>query len=61
MVLGTGPECGEPLVTHPDVALVSFTGSEITELLDYNMDRIIALVKNVQTIGRLRFCVQTEG
>ncbi|MDP3963787.1 MAG: aldehyde dehydrogenase family protein [bacterium] len=27
MVHGYGPEVGEPLVNHPDVALVSFTGS----------------------------------
>lgn len=27
MVMGTGPQCGEVLVSHPDVALVSFTGS----------------------------------
>lgn len=27
MVLGTGPECGEVLASHPDVDIVSFTGS----------------------------------
>ena len=27
LVFGTGPLCGEPLVVHPDVELVSFTGS----------------------------------
>uniref|UniRef100_A0AC34R7L7 Aldehyde dehydrogenase domain-containing protein n=1 Tax=Panagrolaimus sp. JU765 TaxID=591449 RepID=A0AC34R7L7_9BILA len=27
LVIGTGAECGEPLVSHEDVALVSFTGS----------------------------------
>lgn len=27
MVVGTGPTCGEPLAAHPDVDLVSFTGS----------------------------------
>ena len=27
VVTGTGPEAGEPLVAHPDVAMVSFTGS----------------------------------
>ncbi|CAJ0945348.1 unnamed protein product, partial [Mesorhabditis belari] len=29
MVIGTGAEAGEPLVIHPDVPLVSFTGSTI--------------------------------
>ncbi|WP_235737606.1 aldehyde dehydrogenase family protein [Nocardioides alcanivorans] len=27
LVIGTGPDVGEPLVTHPDVDVVSFTGS----------------------------------
>ena len=27
VVVGTGPEAGEALVTHPDVSMVSFTGS----------------------------------
>eukprot|EP00536_Pseudo-nitzschia_multiseries_P013522 jgi/Psemu1/298461/fgenesh1_pm.580_\ len=27
MVVGEGPECGEVLASHPDVSLVSFTGS----------------------------------
>merc|ERR1712238_537431 len=27
MIMGAGPECGEILARHPDVALVSFTGS----------------------------------
>ena len=27
LVFGTGPLCGEPLVAHPNVQLVSFTGS----------------------------------
>ncbi|KAE9550855.1 hypothetical protein FO519_005936 [Halicephalobus sp. NKZ332] len=27
LVIGTGPECGEPLVLHEDVGLISFTGS----------------------------------
>lgn len=27
LVFGTGPNVGEPLVVHPDVDLVSFTGS----------------------------------
>ncbi|MBY8879486.1 gamma-aminobutyraldehyde dehydrogenase [Actinacidiphila acidipaludis] len=27
IVTGTGPEAGEPLVAHPDVAMTSFTGS----------------------------------
>lgn len=30
MVLGTGAEVGEHLVTNPDVGLVSFTGSQLT-------------------------------
>ncbi|XP_042893530.1 2-aminomuconic semialdehyde dehydrogenase-like [Penaeus japonicus] len=30
MVFGTGPSAGEALVTHPDVPLVSFTGSTTT-------------------------------
>ena len=29
MVIGTGPSVGEPLVTHPQVPLVSFTGSTV--------------------------------
>lgn len=29
LVLGTGPRAGEPLVTHPDVPLISFTGSTV--------------------------------
>ena len=28
LVFGTGPLCGEPLVVHPDVELISFTGSK---------------------------------
>ena len=27
LVFGTGPLCGEPLVVHPNVDLISFTGS----------------------------------
>ena len=27
MVFGVGPRAGEPLVRHPDVHLISFTGS----------------------------------
>ncbi|KAG7160260.1 2-aminomuconic semialdehyde dehydrogenase-like [Homarus americanus] len=30
MVFGLGPSAGEALVTHPDVPLVSFTGSTVT-------------------------------
>jgi acyl-CoA reductase-like NAD-dependent aldehyde dehydrogenase len=30
IVYGTGPRAGEPLVTHPDVPLISFTGSTAT-------------------------------
>jgi len=30
MVFGTGPSAGEALVTHPDVPLISFTGSTAT-------------------------------
>jgi alpha-ketoglutaric semialdehyde dehydrogenase len=30
VIYGTGVEAGEPLVTHPDVAMVSFTGSSQT-------------------------------
>ncbi|MBB4041169.1 aldehyde dehydrogenase (NAD+) [Microvirga flocculans] len=30
VVVGTGPEAGEPLVRHPEVACVSFTGSTVT-------------------------------
>lgn len=30
MVFGTGPSAGEALVSHPDVPLVSFTGSTAT-------------------------------
>lgn len=27
MILGTGPEAGEPLVSHPKTSIISFTGS----------------------------------
>lgn len=30
VVHGLGPEVGEPLVTHPDISLVSFTGGTVT-------------------------------
>jgi acyl-CoA reductase-like NAD-dependent aldehyde dehydrogenase len=30
MVFGTGHRCGQPLVAHPHVELVSFTGSTLT-------------------------------
>ena len=30
MVFGTGPNVGGPLVVHPDVPLISFTGSTVT-------------------------------
>ncbi|NDV00041.1 aldehyde dehydrogenase family protein [Pseudoroseicyclus tamaricis] len=28
VVVGTGPDCGQPLCDHPDVAKITFTGSE---------------------------------
>ena len=30
VVTGLGPEAGSPLVEHPDVAMISFTGSDVT-------------------------------
>ncbi len=30
VVTGLGPEAGSPLVEHPDVAMISFTGSDAT-------------------------------
>ncbi len=30
MVFGTGPKVGEALVSHPDIPLISFTGSTAT-------------------------------
>jgi aminomuconate-semialdehyde/2-hydroxymuconate-6-semialdehyde dehydrogenase len=30
MIFGTGPEAGAPLVAHPDVPLISFTGGTVT-------------------------------
>lgn len=30
MVFGTGPSAGAPLVRHPDVKLISFTGGTVT-------------------------------
>ena len=30
IVFGTGPKAGEALVTHPDVPIISFTGSTAT-------------------------------
>ncbi|MCW2496095.1 aldehyde dehydrogenase family protein, partial [Jatrophihabitans sp.] len=46
VVLGTGPTVGEALVTHPDVALVSFTGStragrRIAELAAAGTKRVV--------------------
>ena len=29
IIIGTGQECGEPLVCHKDVNLISFTGSTV--------------------------------
>src|SRR5579863_578637 len=45
MVCGTGADAGEPLVAHPDVDLVSFTGStragrRIAELAAQNLTRV---------------------
>ena len=30
MVFGTGPKVGDALVRHPDVSVISFTGSTLT-------------------------------
>ena len=30
MVFGVGPKCGAALVRHPDVPIISFTGSTAT-------------------------------
>ena len=35
MIFGTGPHAGAPLVQHPDVPLVSFTGGTATGQLIY--------------------------
>ena len=30
MVFGTGPNAGAPIVQHPDIPVISFTGSTVT-------------------------------
>lgn len=37
MVFGTGPKAGEALVKHPDVSIISFTGSTLTGQRIYRM------------------------
>lgn len=56
MVFGTGPKAGEPLVKHPDVALISFTGSTLTgkriyEMASENYKKLSLEVKMIFTLG----------